>query len=101
MLANRQDAQPALANVDHGLLSGLAPCLLPRVGRSEGRDFLIHPARSLRCFRPRVLFIFLIPQPCNTGEIQLVGLLTLKNIGTEDSQEFTKMLGSIQRRKKA
>ena len=41
MLANRQDAQPALANVDHGLLGGLAPRLLPRVSRSEGKNLLL------------------------------------------------------------
>ena len=62
MPANRHDAQPALANVDHGLLGGPVPRLLPRVSRSEGRDLLMPPAQNLRCFRPRVLFIFLIPQ---------------------------------------
>ena len=62
MLANRQDAQPALANVDHGLLGGLVPRLLPRVSRSEGKNLLFAPARNLRRFRLRVLFVFLISQ---------------------------------------
>ena len=44
MLANRQDAQPALANVDHGLLGGLVPRLLPRVSRSEGKNLLFYPS---------------------------------------------------------
>ena len=46
MLANRQDAQPALANVDHGLLGGLAPRLLLRVSRSEGKNLLL-PQREI------------------------------------------------------
>ena len=62
MPANRHDAQPALANVDHGLLGGPVPRLLPRMSRSGGRDLFMSPAQNLRCFRPRVLFIFLILQ---------------------------------------
>ena len=46
MLANRQDAQPALANVDHGLLGGLAPRLLLRVSRGEVKNLLL-PQREI------------------------------------------------------
>ena len=69
MPANRQDAQPALANVDHGLLGGPVPRLLPQVSRSEGRDLLMPPARNLRGLRPRVLFISSISQLWNAGEM--------------------------------
>ena len=46
MLADRQDAQPALANVDHGLPGGLAPRLLLRVGRGEVKNLLL-PQREI------------------------------------------------------
>ena len=46
MLANRQDAQSALANVDHGLLGGLAPRLLRGVSRSEGENLFCPSAES-------------------------------------------------------
>ena len=57
MLANRQDAQSALANVDHGLLGGLAPRLLRGVSRSEGEN-LILPQRVICDASDHECFLF-------------------------------------------
>ena len=59
MLANRQDAQPALANVDHGLLGGPVPSLLPQVSRSEGRDLVKPPAWNIARLSTASAFYFL------------------------------------------
>ena len=59
MLANRQDAQPALANVDHGLLGGPVPRLLPQVSRSEGRDLLMPSAWNIARLSTASAFYFL------------------------------------------
>ena len=60
MPADRQDVQPALG---HDLLASPVPRLLPRLwAEAKEEAFIVPPARNLRCFRPRVLFIFLISQ---------------------------------------
>ena len=60
MLADRQDAQPALANVGHGLLGGLAPRLLLRVSRNEGKTSFCPSAKSAMLPTPSA-FYFLNP----------------------------------------